>query len=230
MTLGPLTNLAIAILVEPALPRLLRRWVCMGGAFRVPGNTTPVSASGTSTATPRRRGSPSRHGRRRSTRDADRPAGARARPRRHGAGAARRPTTWSRWPDGRAAGPTTRSIPAVTRRAGAPIRRQQPGDPVPRRRPPLLLRVPRPLRRVLRRLHPRPAGGRGGARSGPRQDRAGGRRGRRVRRRGRRPDDRRLAAHDAAGRRTRTSRSRSTPPSSGAGSSSGSGALAASRA
>ena len=43
VTLGPLTNLAIALLVEPALPRLLRRWVCMGGAFRVPGNTTPVS-------------------------------------------------------------------------------------------------------------------------------------------------------------------------------------------
>jgi purine nucleosidase len=43
VTLGPLTNLAIALLIEPALPRLLRRWVCMGGAFRVPGNTTPVS-------------------------------------------------------------------------------------------------------------------------------------------------------------------------------------------
>jgi purine nucleosidase len=43
VTLGPLTNLAIATLVEPALPRLLRRWVAMGGAFRVPGNTTPVA-------------------------------------------------------------------------------------------------------------------------------------------------------------------------------------------
>ncbi len=43
VTLGPLTNLAIALQAEPALPRLLRRWVCMGGAFRVPGNTTPVS-------------------------------------------------------------------------------------------------------------------------------------------------------------------------------------------
>jgi purine nucleosidase len=43
VTLGPLTNLAIALIVEPALPRLLRRWVCMGGAYRVPGNTTPVS-------------------------------------------------------------------------------------------------------------------------------------------------------------------------------------------
>jgi purine nucleosidase len=43
VTLGPLTNLAIATLMEPALPRLLRRWVAMGGAFRVPGNTTPVA-------------------------------------------------------------------------------------------------------------------------------------------------------------------------------------------
>jgi purine nucleosidase len=43
VTLGPLTNLAIAVLIEPALPRLLRRWIAMGGAFRVPGNTTPVA-------------------------------------------------------------------------------------------------------------------------------------------------------------------------------------------
>ena len=43
VTLGPLTNLAIAALAEPRLPNLLRRWVAMAGAFRVPGNTTPVS-------------------------------------------------------------------------------------------------------------------------------------------------------------------------------------------
>ena len=43
VTLGPLTNLAIAVLAEPNLPRLLRRWVLMGGAFRVPGNTTPTA-------------------------------------------------------------------------------------------------------------------------------------------------------------------------------------------
>lgn len=41
VTLGPLTNLAMAALREPELPRLLRRWVLMGGAYRVPGNTTP---------------------------------------------------------------------------------------------------------------------------------------------------------------------------------------------
>ncbi len=43
VTLGPLTNLAVAVLAEPDLPRLLRRWVLMGGAFRVPGNTTPTT-------------------------------------------------------------------------------------------------------------------------------------------------------------------------------------------
>jgi purine nucleosidase len=43
VTLGPLTNLAIAVLMEPALPRLLKRWVAMAGTFRVPGNTSPVS-------------------------------------------------------------------------------------------------------------------------------------------------------------------------------------------
>ena len=43
VTLGPLTNLALALELEPALPSLLRRWVMMGGAFRVEGNTTPFS-------------------------------------------------------------------------------------------------------------------------------------------------------------------------------------------
>lgn len=37
---GPLTNLAIALNVEPTLPSLLKRVVVMGGAFRVPGNFT----------------------------------------------------------------------------------------------------------------------------------------------------------------------------------------------
>jgi purine nucleosidase len=40
---GPLTNLALALREEPALPRLLRRLVIMGGAFDYGGNTTPVS-------------------------------------------------------------------------------------------------------------------------------------------------------------------------------------------
>jgi purine nucleosidase len=43
LCIGPLTNLAVALEREPGLPGLLRRLVVMGGAFRVPGNTTPVS-------------------------------------------------------------------------------------------------------------------------------------------------------------------------------------------
>jgi purine nucleosidase len=43
VTLGPLTNLAIALLREPDLPRLLRRWVLMGGAYRSNGNTAPTT-------------------------------------------------------------------------------------------------------------------------------------------------------------------------------------------
>lgn len=38
---GPLTNLAIALNVEPRLPELLDRLMIMGGAFYVPGNVTP---------------------------------------------------------------------------------------------------------------------------------------------------------------------------------------------
>lgn len=43
VTLGPVTNLALAVLREPALPSLLRRWVLMGGAYRTPGNTSPTT-------------------------------------------------------------------------------------------------------------------------------------------------------------------------------------------
>ena len=43
VTLGPLTNLAVALLREPDLPRLFRRYVLMGGAYRSPGNTAPTT-------------------------------------------------------------------------------------------------------------------------------------------------------------------------------------------
>jgi purine nucleosidase len=43
VTCGPLTNLALALLREPALPRLLKGWVLMGGAYRHPGNTAPTT-------------------------------------------------------------------------------------------------------------------------------------------------------------------------------------------
>jgi len=43
VALGPLTNVAIALNVEPTLPELLKSLVIMGGAYTVPGNTTPAA-------------------------------------------------------------------------------------------------------------------------------------------------------------------------------------------
>lgn len=43
VTLGPATNLAVAVQREPELPFLLRRWVLMGGSYRSPGNTAPTT-------------------------------------------------------------------------------------------------------------------------------------------------------------------------------------------
>jgi purine nucleosidase len=43
VTLGPLTNLALAVLREPGLPGLLKGYALMGGAFGVSGNTTPTT-------------------------------------------------------------------------------------------------------------------------------------------------------------------------------------------
>ncbi len=43
VTLGPLTNLAVALEREPRLPTLLRGVAIMGGAFGAPGNTTPTT-------------------------------------------------------------------------------------------------------------------------------------------------------------------------------------------
>ncbi len=43
ITLGPMTNLALALEREPRLPALLAGWTFMAGAFRVPGNTTPTA-------------------------------------------------------------------------------------------------------------------------------------------------------------------------------------------
>lgn len=43
VAVGPLTNLALAMRREPALPTMLRRLVIMGGAFDYRGNTTPVA-------------------------------------------------------------------------------------------------------------------------------------------------------------------------------------------
>jgi purine nucleosidase len=43
VTLAPLTNVALAVLREPELPRLLRRIVIMGGSYRSSGNTAPTT-------------------------------------------------------------------------------------------------------------------------------------------------------------------------------------------
>jgi len=43
ITLGPLTNLAMAILKEPSLPDLIKRVYIMGGAGLGPGNISPVA-------------------------------------------------------------------------------------------------------------------------------------------------------------------------------------------
>lgn len=43
LALGPLTNIALAVLLEPDLPTLLRSVVIMGGAVTVPGNITPYA-------------------------------------------------------------------------------------------------------------------------------------------------------------------------------------------
>jgi len=43
ITLGPVTNLAVALLREPDLPQLLRGLVMMAGSYRSPGNTAPTS-------------------------------------------------------------------------------------------------------------------------------------------------------------------------------------------
>lgn len=43
VTLAPLTNVALAALREPELPRLLKRIVIMGGSYRSNGNTAPTT-------------------------------------------------------------------------------------------------------------------------------------------------------------------------------------------
>jgi purine nucleosidase len=43
VTLGPLTNLALAVLREPRLPQFLKRYVLMGGSYRSRGNTAPTT-------------------------------------------------------------------------------------------------------------------------------------------------------------------------------------------
>lgn len=43
LAIGPLTNLAEALAVDPTLPERIRRVTIMGGAVEVPGNITPIA-------------------------------------------------------------------------------------------------------------------------------------------------------------------------------------------
>ena len=43
VAIGPLTNIAHALLTQPTILRRVKRIISMGGAFRVPGNTGPVA-------------------------------------------------------------------------------------------------------------------------------------------------------------------------------------------
>ncbi len=43
LTIGPLTNIALAIRMHPEIVPLIKRIVYMAGAFEVPGNTTPAA-------------------------------------------------------------------------------------------------------------------------------------------------------------------------------------------
>jgi len=42
VSVGPLTNLAVALSIEPNLPQLVNRIYCMGGTVKVPGNVSPM--------------------------------------------------------------------------------------------------------------------------------------------------------------------------------------------
>ena len=119
---------------------------------------------------------PSRLGRGPPGRPVD-PAAAGARPRRHRAGPdpARR-----RRPAGAAGRQHARRLDRAGARRGPdarhPVRGRQPGRPLRGRRAALLHGVPRDVRRVLRGVHPRPAGRRRRAGPRPRHDRGAVRR------------------------------------------------------
>ena len=154
ITLGPLTNLAVALVREPELPKLLRGLVMMAGSYRSAGNTAPTSEWNVAV-------------------DPEAMqvvlAGWTAGP--------RRATPVALGLDVTERAKLTPESPGATARVARGTRIRRPVLTLRRRRAALLHGVPQPLRRLLRRVHPRCAGGRGGSRPDPRQDRIGHRRG-----------------------------------------------------
>ena len=153
VTLGPLSNVAVALQREPALPTLLRRLVMMVGAYRSPGNTAPTMEWNAGVDP--------------EALDATIKGWAAC-----GPGVAR-PVAFGLDVTERA-----KLTPQHLERLVAMAGSRRPGVALHRRRAPLLLRVPQPLRRLLRRLHPRRAGGGSGAGPGSRPGRGTGRGGR----------------------------------------------------
>src|SRR5205085_447575 len=45
LALGPMTNIAMALRIKPDIETKIKRIVMMGGAFRVPGNASPLAAA-----------------------------------------------------------------------------------------------------------------------------------------------------------------------------------------
>ncbi len=130
VTLGPLTNLAVALEREPDLPRLLGRLVIMGGSYRSPGNTAPTTewnihcdpeaAMAVLEAWTRRRPAPNPGVPDPSPWASTSPSGRRS-----------PPTMSSPWPVGPAAAPTTRS-PSPGARTRCTATRSVASDPVVR--------------------------------------------------------------------------------------------------
>ena len=137
ITVGPLTNLAVALVREPELPRLLKGLVMMAGSYRSAGNTAPTTEWNVA-VDPEAMAVVLAGWEARTACAAASGAG----PRRDRAGEddARSPGRLHHRP----------AIPTPTRCC------------IHRRRAALLHGVPQPLRRLLRRVHPRRAGRRVG--------------------------------------------------------------------
>ena len=210
VTLGPLTNLALALEREPALPRLLRGYTLMGGAFGVSGNTTPTTEWNIHCDPEAARIVF------RAWADAMAADPSIPRPLALGLDVTEQAKIV---PDdvvrlARRAGSTPDDSIALARGEDPMLATRSvasnPDRPVRRRRAALLHGVPRAVRRVLRRLHPRSAGRGRGARPGPGDHRGALRRRRDGRRAHQRHDGRRSTATHREGAQPRCRAERRT--------------------